>query len=112
MLSVTDKLHKLYSLSGDSTLHSPLIWARSTGLEVVNELGPLKAALMGVAGSSASKGISDPSLGWSMAAKSVETVDSALELGKLLASRLGSAALGVAENLPRETSARGGAHVS
>ncbi|QRV74186.1 ubiquinone biosynthesis monooxygenase COQ6 [Ceratobasidium sp. AG-Ba] len=47
LLLATDGLHKLYG-----TTSSPIVWARSTGLEVINELGPLKGALMGVAGAS------------------------------------------------------------
>lgn len=45
MLSGVDKLSKLYGTRLD-----PVVWLRSTGLEVVNELGGLKEAFMGVAG--------------------------------------------------------------
>ncbi|KAJ7890625.1 ubiquinone biosynthesis hydrox [Mycena olivaceomarginata] len=41
IMSVMDKLHKLYSTSFE-----PVVWARSVGLEVVNEFDSLKAALM------------------------------------------------------------------
>ncbi|KAH8103880.1 ubiquinone biosynthesis hydrox [Cristinia sonorae] len=46
MMSAVDKLHKLYS-----TTAMPIVWARSVGLEVANELDTLKAALMVSAGS-------------------------------------------------------------
>ncbi|KAG8988991.1 putative ubiquinone biosynthesis monooxygenase [Tulasnella sp. JGI-2019a] len=46
LISATDKLHKLYSFTWP-----PLVWARSVGLEVVNELDTVKAALMMNAGS-------------------------------------------------------------
>jgi ubiquinone biosynthesis monooxygenase Coq6 len=40
-MSVMDKLHKLYSTSFE-----PVVWARSVGLEVINEFDSVKAALM------------------------------------------------------------------
>ncbi len=45
LLSVTDKLHKLYSVTWP-----PAVWARSVGLEVVNELDSIKSILMANAG--------------------------------------------------------------
>ncbi|KAL0569788.1 putative ubiquinone biosynthesis monooxygenase [Marasmius crinis-equi] len=47
VMSACDKLHKLYS-----TTLPPIVWARSMGLEVINELDSIKAALMMNAGSS------------------------------------------------------------
>lgn len=44
-MSAVDKLHKLYSSTA-----SPIVWARSTGLEILNEIDTLKAALMLSAG--------------------------------------------------------------
>ena len=46
MLSVCDKLHKLYSFEAP-----PIVWARTVGLEVLNELDTIKAALVLAAGS-------------------------------------------------------------
>lgn len=46
LLSATDKLHKLYSSTAP-----PIVWARTVGLEIVNEFDTLKAALMLTAGS-------------------------------------------------------------
>jgi ubiquinone biosynthesis monooxygenase Coq6 len=40
-----DKLHKIYS-----STFEPLVWARSVGLEILNELDTVKAAIMMVAG--------------------------------------------------------------
>lgn len=78
MLSACDKLHKLYS-----TKAGPVVWARSVGLEVLNELDTIKAALMMSAGSERSK--PPTQVGWELAAKGVETfarkVDGARELG-------------------------------
>jgi ubiquinone biosynthesis monooxygenase Coq6 len=44
-MAVNDKLHKLYS----STLE-PIVWARTVGLEVLNELDTLKASIIMTAG--------------------------------------------------------------
>jgi hypothetical protein len=45
MMSAVDKLHKLYSSTAP-----PIVWARSTGVEVLNELDALKAGIIGAAG--------------------------------------------------------------
>ena len=69
MLSVTDHLHWLFATRPASPYTPPmgplqrslreqalraLVWARSTGLDVVNELGPLKRLLTAGAGSARS----------------------------------------------------------
>ena len=69
MLSVTDHLHWLFATRPASPYTHPmhplqrslreqalraLVWARSTGLDVVNELGPLKRLLTAGAGSARS----------------------------------------------------------
>ena len=46
MLAACDKLHKLYAVTAE-----PAVWARSVGVEVLNELDSVKAALMLAAGS-------------------------------------------------------------
>jgi ubiquinone biosynthesis monooxygenase Coq6 len=45
MMSAIDKLHKLYSNEME-----PIVWARSVGIEVLNELDSVKAAIMTIAG--------------------------------------------------------------
>ncbi|EGN95013.1 hypothetical protein SERLA73DRAFT_170904 [Serpula lacrymans var. lacrymans S7.3] len=45
VMSAVDKLHKLYSSTAE-----PVVWARSVGVEVLNELDSVKAALMMNAG--------------------------------------------------------------
>lgn len=47
-MSAVDKLHHLYGTDA-----GPVVWARSLGLEVVNELDSIKAALMLQAGAKA-----------------------------------------------------------
>jgi ubiquinone biosynthesis monooxygenase Coq6 len=44
-MAAVDKLHKLYS-----STTAPVVWARSTGLEIINELDTVKTALMLSAG--------------------------------------------------------------
>jgi len=44
-MSAIDKLHKLYSNDME-----PIVWARSVGIEVLNELDSLKTAIMTMAG--------------------------------------------------------------
>lgn len=85
LLSATDKLHKLYS----STL-PPVVWARSVGLEVVNELDTLKAALMMSAGSSSTQ--SNTSAPWTFAAKGVEVVADTLDITRLVGRTVGDVA--------------------
>ncbi|KAI0761847.1 ubiquinone biosynthesis hydrox [Trametes elegans] len=46
VLAACDKLHKLYAVTAE-----PVVWARSVGVEVLNELDSVKAALMLAAGS-------------------------------------------------------------
>lgn len=67
LMGAIDKLHKLYS-----TTFEPLVWARSVGVEVLNELDSVKAALMMTAG--AEKGTIGGGTTWSLAAKGVETL--------------------------------------
>ncbi|KAJ8095220.1 putative ubiquinone biosynthesis monooxygenase [Marasmius tenuissimus] len=57
VMAACDKLHKLYS-----TTLPPVVWARSMGLEVVNELDSIKAALMMTAGSTPATGPSNAAL--------------------------------------------------
>lgn len=49
-MSVIDKLHKLYATTTD-----PVVWARSLGLETVNELDSIKYAIMMEAGANSTK---------------------------------------------------------
>lgn len=46
IMAACDKLHKLYSATAE-----PIVWARSVGVEVLNELDSVKAAMMLSAGS-------------------------------------------------------------
>ncbi|RPD58895.1 ubiquinone biosynthesis hydrox [Lentinus tigrinus ALCF2SS1-7] len=69
-MSACDKLHKLYSFTAE-----PIVWARSVGVEVLNELDSVKAALMLNAGSqSFRRGPSRTQLGVNVAADAVESL--------------------------------------
>ena len=68
-MSACDKLHKLYSSTAE-----PIVWARSVGVEVLNELDSVKAALMLNAGSRATRGTSRTQIGASFAADGIETL--------------------------------------
>ena len=68
------------------------MWARSVGVEVLNELQTLKGAVMGFAGAEGSKH-GDPSAAkWSAVAAGVETIESMKKLGEAAASGLSSIA--------------------
>jgi ubiquinone biosynthesis monooxygenase Coq6 len=65
-MSATDKLHKLYA-----TDIQPIVWARSVGVEVLNELDSVKAAIMMTAGAQEKQ---KTAAGWNFAGDVVETV--------------------------------------
>lgn len=82
-MSAVDKLHKLYS----STLQ-PIVLARSVGLEVLNELDSVKAALMMDVGGGRSTGS-----GWesNLLAQGVEGLASGLSAVRMLRESIGRA---------------------
>lgn len=81
VLAVTDKLHKVYS-----TRSSPVVWARSVGLEVINELDTVKEALMFSAGADSSVKTSPNVSGWQAAATGVEVAMGGLDLARGVAN--------------------------
>jgi ubiquinone biosynthesis monooxygenase Coq6 len=89
MMAIVDKLHKLYSTTAE-----PVVWARSAGLEVVNELDWIKAAVMGVAGARKFNPPSSFSSGgqaWNLAGISTEI----LAHGARAAEMVGGVAAGI-----------------
>lgn len=99
MLSAVDKLHKLYSTTAE-----PVVWARSVGLEVVNELDTVKTALMMSAGSHRTNG---SQVGWDLAAKGVESVARNLHSARILGEGMaGMAGAGVQQLLRQATTPR------
>ena len=80
LMSAVDKLHKLYS----STLE-PVVWARSVGLEVLNEFDSVKTAIMMDAGAhSGRRNIAGGVVGWDMAAKGIEGLASSASAAKIV----------------------------
>lgn len=88
----------------------PVVWTRSVGLEVINELDTIKAALMVAAGS----GVDGPRFGgnasgWEFAAKSLENLSRAADTAKVVQSGLVKAVEGGLHqlgNLVSQTSRR------
>jgi ubiquinone biosynthesis monooxygenase Coq6 len=81
-MGAIDKLHKLYS-----TTFEPLVWARSVGVEVLNELDSVKTALMMTAG--AQRRTNDRGRAWSLTAKGVETLATSVHTAKAVGDGLG-----------------------
>ena len=89
MLSTVDKLHKVYSTDAE-----PVVWARTVGVEVLNELDSLKAAMMTVAGAQSSVGDIKASAGWDVAAKGLETLITGSRLAHSMSGGLNDALVG------------------
>jgi ubiquinone biosynthesis monooxygenase Coq6 len=85
-MSAVDKLHKLYS----STL-KPVVWARSVGLEVLNEFDSVKAAIMMDAGAYKSRrNAAAGAMGWAhIAANGVEGLSTAGTAVKFVGQTIG-----------------------
>lgn len=79
VMSAVDKLHKLYSSTWE-----PVVWARSVGLEVINELDSVKAALMMDAGA----GDLERSR-WDFLANGMKGVSDGLTTAKMLSQGIG-----------------------
>ncbi|GJJ11441.1 hypothetical protein Clacol_005674 [Clathrus columnatus] len=88
IMAVTDKLHKIYR----SDL-GPVVWARTVGVEVLNELLPLKAAMMFQAGAqSTNNHFSKDMSAFKLLTLGVEFASSGMDLAKSLLKNLGGAA--------------------
>lgn len=68
-MSSIDKLHKIYRTDNEA-----VVWARSVGVETLNELDSIKAALMMFVGSDNSRPSSVGSMGWNIAGNAVGTL--------------------------------------
>lgn len=88
ILSAVDKLHKVYS-----TTFPPVVWARSVGLEVINELDTIKAALMITAGGGGGgPRMGGDGWGWDVAARGLENLNGAADAVKVVRNGLANAA--------------------
>ncbi|OAX39169.1 hypothetical protein K503DRAFT_769756 [Rhizopogon vinicolor AM-OR11-026] len=86
-MSAVDKLHKIYYEY--SSTAQPVVWARSVGVEVINELDSVKAALMINAGTGSQL---QNATGWDLLAKSVENLAGFTDTSKMIGSTVGAAA--------------------
>lgn len=82
------------------------MWARSVGLEVVNELGSLKAALMGAAGAQGAGNSDTAAAGWGAAVRGVEVLNRGVQIGKVVVNGAGSIVAGLAQTVLKNLSAR------
>ena len=76
MMAVIDKLHKIYSSTSE-----PLVWARSVGIEVLNEIDTVKTAMISAAGANSATGEGQ---GWTQVAVGIENLTRGLNTAKLV----------------------------
>ncbi|KAI0060743.1 ubiquinone biosynthesis hydrox [Artomyces pyxidatus] len=93
MMSAVDKLHKLYAATAP-----PVVWARSVGVEVLNELDALKAGIVMSAGAS---GSANRGTGWDLAARGAEALMGSAKLASAVRSGLRATAAGALQQLAR-----------
>lgn len=96
-MSAVDKLHKLYGTDDET-----VVWARSIGVEVLNELDSIKAAMMMFAGAEGSISGDARSTAWNCAGNAVEamagTVKTAGILRDVISGALGTAVSNLAKS--------------
>jgi ubiquinone biosynthesis monooxygenase Coq6 len=80
VMNVIDKLHKLYAQQA-----APIVWARSTGVEILNELPSLKKLMMGTAGARDDKGSPKRKAVYGGMAKAYEMAEGARNIGGVFA---------------------------
>lgn len=101
IMTAVDKLHKLYAARA-----APVVWARTVGVEVLNELDTLKAAIMMSAGSGRYSTQSAQAVGWNLAASGIENLARGVSTAKSVADALvGVAGAGVQGLLRQVTNA-------
>jgi len=79
LMSAVDKLHKVYGTDDET-----VVWARSIGLEVLNELDSIKAAMMMFAGAESSKSSDTGSVAWNCAGSAVEAMAGTVKTAGIL----------------------------
>ncbi|GLB41771.1 putative FAD-dependent monooxygenase required for the C5-ring hydroxylation during ubiquinone biosynthesis [Lyophyllum shimeji] len=78
LMAAIDKVHKLYT-----TTFEPIVWTRTVGVEVLNELDSVKTALMMTAGARDHK-INESAVGWNLAAKGVESLAAGVNAARVV----------------------------
>lgn len=108
-MSAIDKLHKLYASTAE-----PVVWARSVGLEVLNELDAVKAGIMADAGArvnvttkTRNGGAARAGGGWEVAARGVEGLVAGAGGAKLVGQALAGMVLGGVQSYLRGASGSG-----
>jgi len=76
VMSSVDKLHKIYGTENEA-----VVWARSVGVEALNELDTIKAAMMMFAGADGPKSPAG-SMGWNFAGNAVGTLGTVMKVMK------------------------------
>jgi len=79
-MAAIDKLHKLYS-----STFGPLVWARSVGLEVLNEFDAVKVAIMLTAGGGRAKAGTS---GWALAAGGIQELTAAMTAASMVGNKV------------------------
>ena len=104
MMSAVDKLHKLYASTA-----APVVWARSTGVEVLNELDALKAGIIGAAGGDSewSARGGGASFLWGSVVGGVEALVGGTRMAGAVGSSLRSVAGGMLQQVTRAVSRPG-----
>jgi ubiquinone biosynthesis monooxygenase Coq6 len=85
LMSSIDKLHKIYGTDNEA-----VVWARSAGVEALNELDSIKAAIMMFVGADSSKPPSIGSVGWNLAGNAVGTLSTVMKAMKGAVQRVAS----------------------
>lgn len=82
IMAAVDKLHKIYS-----STYEPLVWARSVGLEVLNEFDSLKATIMMSAGAhdGGNRNTWTGATGWSLVARGVGSLATSSDAARKIA---------------------------
>ncbi|KIY45032.1 ubiquinone biosynthesis hydrox [Fistulina hepatica ATCC 64428] len=90
LMSAMDKLHKLYT-----TKASPVVWARSVGVEVLNELDSVKTAIMLSAGAAPKK---EGTNVWASVGSAAKGMAGVVQITKLIGQSLVDGAQALSRN--------------
>ncbi|RXW23905.1 hypothetical protein EST38_g1959 [Candolleomyces aberdarensis] len=96
-MAAVDKLHKVYTTEAE-----PIVWARSVGVEVLNELDSIKAAIMMSAGAD----VKQQGATWNVAADVVRNTSMAVGTLSEMVPALSRAVLGGIGNLIAQASGK------
>ncbi|KAF8967656.1 COQ6 monooxygenase [Flammula alnicola] len=94
LMSACDKLHKLYSIDSQ-----PVVWARSVGVEVLNELDSVKAGVMMAAGAQATVKSAPGSAWWTFAGNAVQNLAATLHTAGIVKGAVENVVVGSLKNL-------------